>query len=580
MAKNDIFKMSPEGKSEYCCNVVRIDEIKPIEGADAIGQVFVNVSESLVVRKDQVKPGDLLFYAENETELNPGFLAANNLFDISCYEMNSNAEEWRENMEKAEALKASVKTGKDKIKKLKKFVQDYVKGDDEKKRKVLARVAKLLEVDAVVGGEVIGDSIKLIEKANDAAVMEADRLRAEVKKHTGFFNKYGRVKMLRLKGTPSIGYLFTLDELIRWKPELADEEIDMEALINQDFDTIGDELFVKAYVPRIKERKHTPRTGNKAQKKLQKFDRLIPGTFEFHYDTDPLGKNMWKVNPDDVVDISVKCHGTSLIVSNLPLRNPIKLPLWKKVWNCIAKLLRLPEEKRYIDYVVENDVLYSSRKVIKNKDVNLEVGSGYYSRDVWSDYGKLIAPCLSNNMTVYAEICGYVNEEKMIQKNYDYGCEPGEAFVMPYRITSENTDGTRHEWEISDVVAWTRHKLQEHPELDGVLKPLVLLYHGTLRNLYPDLDTTEHWHENVYQRLANEPKFGMEDLEPLCKNEVPREGFVLRIEGDKTAEAFKCKCLNFRELERSSVDNNEVDIEMADAYSAELEAAAESEETA
>ena len=80
--ENKIFTMSEDGKSEYCCNVVRIGEILPIEGADRIGQTFVNVSESIVVRKDQVKEGDLLFYASNETELNHGFLSANNLFDI------------------------------------------------------------------------------------------------------------------------------------------------------------------------------------------------------------------------------------------------------------------------------------------------------------------------------------------------------------------------------------------------------------------------------------------------------------------------------------------------------------------
>lgn len=30
----NIFTMSPTGKSEYCCNIVKVAEIKPVEGSD------------------------------------------------------------------------------------------------------------------------------------------------------------------------------------------------------------------------------------------------------------------------------------------------------------------------------------------------------------------------------------------------------------------------------------------------------------------------------------------------------------------------------------------------------------------
>ena len=70
----DVFKMSDKGKSEYCCNVVRIGEVTPIEGSDFLAQTVIN-GDSIVVRKDEVKEGDLMLYASNECQLNLDFLS-------------------------------------------------------------------------------------------------------------------------------------------------------------------------------------------------------------------------------------------------------------------------------------------------------------------------------------------------------------------------------------------------------------------------------------------------------------------------------------------------------------------------
>jgi glycosyltransferase involved in cell wall biosynthesis len=66
----DIFKMSKEGKSEYCCNVVRIGEVTPIEGSDFLAQTVIN-GDSIVVRKDEVKEGvdGYLFRSQNVDDL-------------------------------------------------------------------------------------------------------------------------------------------------------------------------------------------------------------------------------------------------------------------------------------------------------------------------------------------------------------------------------------------------------------------------------------------------------------------------------------------------------------------------------
>ena len=92
MAEKNFLTMSENGKSEYCCSVVKISELTPIEGSDFLAKTNV-LGTQIVVRKDMVKKGDIMFYAANETALNQKFLSANNLYEISCRSMNSNAAE-------------------------------------------------------------------------------------------------------------------------------------------------------------------------------------------------------------------------------------------------------------------------------------------------------------------------------------------------------------------------------------------------------------------------------------------------------------------------------------------------------
>ena len=65
-------------KSEYCCTVVQIGEVNPIEGSDFLGTTLVE-GRTIVVRKDQINVGDIVFYAANETQLAQYFLFSNNL---------------------------------------------------------------------------------------------------------------------------------------------------------------------------------------------------------------------------------------------------------------------------------------------------------------------------------------------------------------------------------------------------------------------------------------------------------------------------------------------------------------------
>lgn len=500
-----IFTMSAEGKSEYCCNVVKIGEIKPIDGSDFLGETMVN-GQSVVVRKDQVHEGDVYFYAANECQLNEKFLSVNNLFDISSLELNANAEEVKELLLKSDST------------------------EDKNER---------------------------------------DKYRDEAKRKVGFFNKNGRVRMIRLRKVPSYGFLFGLDEMVKYCPKAKD--VNLEEYINKDFDTVDGELFVKAYVPYVPERTHTNgnKRNRKAQKKINRFDRMIPGEFMLHYDTSMLGKNMWRINPDDKITISVKLHGTSGIFANVKTHVPIKLSIIKRAWNLFVDTTGLFKKHRIIDYITEYGNVYSSRTVIKNQYINKDVNGGFYSTDVWYDYNELLKDKIDKGMTVYGEIIGYISgSQTMIQKQYDYGCEVGTNKFMPYRITTEDENGKKYEWDVSKVKEWTEQLIKKYPDIKERIEIIDILYHGTLKDLYPQFDVTEHWHENVLEALKNDKEhFGMELNEPLCKAyKVPREGIVIRIDGDTVAEAFKLKTDVFYGKEQKEIDAGNVDIEMEKAY--------------
>ena len=510
---NKIFEMSKNGKSEYCVDIVRVGELIPIEGSDFLAQTFIG-DASIVVRKDLVSEGQLLFYVSNECQINKRFLSVNNLFEIGSRELNSNSADVEELL---------------------------AKGAISRKR-----------ANSAVSDE---DRNKYLN--------EEDKYKKQAKSKCGFFPHNGRVRMIRLRKTPSMGYLFGIDEMAKFCPKVKD--VNLEDYLNVDFDTVDGELFVKAYVPPVKESSKRGDKSTKRNKKLNRFDRMIEGEFSFHYDTALLAKNMQLIKPSDVVDIDLKFHGTSGIFSNTLIKNPIKIAFYKRLWNKFVDKFNMFTSTRFIDYVIDYGNVYSSRTVIKNQYINKEVTDGYYNYDIWGEANEIIKPYLDKGMTVYAEICGYAGD-KIIQKGYDYGCNLGDFFIMPYRITTK-TNEEKYEWNVTEVKEWTEKLIKEHTELASKIHPITLLYHGTLKDLYPTVSETEHWHENVLHKMMNDKEhFGMEELEPLCKNKVPREGIVLRIANDPCSEAFKLKCVKFKEREAKAVDNGEVDVEMNEAY--------------
>jgi hypothetical protein len=442
----------------------------------------------IVISKDTA-PDSIVIYFPVETSICEKFLSANNLYEKGEFEMNSNAEEVK----------------------------------------------------------------NLIIEAENAESQEArTELMNKIKSMCGYFNRHGRVRILKLRGQYSMGFIVGTEAMVNYDPTLAD--VDWESLVGTQFNFVRDDEFCKKYVPANKKSNEPHASGDKRwkkrMKKLHQFDRLVDGQFAFHYDTKQLGEHIYELSPDDNVSITVKLHGTSAIISNILCRKKLNL------WNRIKKFFgRKVEEYEYGN-------IYSSRNTIKNRYINEGVVD-FYGCDIWGCVNRDFGPYLDKGMTVYGEIVGYVEgKDTMIQAQHDYGCKKGQWKFMPYRITMTDSEGNKTEWDIDAVDKWTRDLVAAHPELEEKTMFLTILYYGRLGDLYPDLDPTTHWNENLLARMKEDKdNFGMELDEPLCKNKVPREGVVLRIIGDKYSRAWKLKTLRHYGKEAEQHDKGIADIE-------------------
>ena len=192
------------------------------------------------------------------------------------------------------------------------------------------------------------------------------------------------------------------------------------------------EIFVKPYVPRVKSSNRV--VSNKRNKKLKLFNRVIPGEFSFHYDTDQLERNMHMFRPNDDISISVKLHGTSAIIGNVRTLKPKWNGLYAKIFPFLPKFLQRT--------TTEYDYICSSRSVIINgKYMNsdkVSFGSDV-QREIY-EYMKLLKSvgALDNGETIYGEIVGYYTGTytpiQKMGKPYDYGCNVGESKLMIYRV--------------------------------------------------------------------------------------------------------------------------------------------------
>ncbi len=502
---------------EYCCSVVKVGTLEDVPNSDNLKRTRIN-GESIVVNKMDVQEGDVMLYVSNECQISDWFLSANNLYRHYINNMNRG------------------------------------------------------EVEA-----------KLNQEPDFLSTSEG-------KKYVGYFEDTGRVRMIKLRGCPSFGVLFKPDALVKAlmvKGCVDGLSIDWTQLIGIDFDQIEvkhtsimgdlkmsgcDEtlLFVKPYVPKRNTSRYGHGHGMKGTARWDRLDRMVPGQFKLHYDTAPLKKHLAEFRPSMRITATVKLHGTSFICGNVLTNTPLRFFKLRRWVNNLFGRELIKESRQEYGMVV------SSRKVIKNEWADTQHPEGYYGVDIWTEYANIIFPYIPKGYTVYGEICGYLTgDSKMIQKDYDYGCRPGENFLMPYRVT-KNVGGKVQELSIEEVGLFTAQMKAAMHDCEGYNAQVarlcdirhVRVYEGTIANLLGYSRTTVRAMpadamEALPDALAN--ICNIEEREQLCtSHNVPREGIVIRIEDDEIPEAFKLKSLRFLEREQKAIDKGEVDIEMQD----------------
>lgn len=369
---------------------------------------------------------------------------------------------------------------------------------------------------------------------------------------SGMFGDNGRVKAIKLRGEISEGFILPITVFENYIVSVTNQELKYVEE-GTEFDAIeheGKEFWVsKKYIAERQYSQSLSSSQTKPRHKvLKRLDRIREDQFRFHYTTSLIKKCPYVINPNSLIQMSYKIHGTSGISAYVLCHQPLT---WKQK---IAKWLTKESFDKY-DYV------YSSRTVIKNKFYNPQVGSGYYSEDIWAEADKIVRPCLTKGQTAYYEIVGFLPNGKYIQPGYDYGCippKPGETFtherhfkVRIYRVTMTNVDGK--------VVEYTPLQVQQWCNKVG-LTPVEECYFGKAKDLYPDLDTFNHWNENFIERLSNDKRFFMELDSPHCKNKVPHEGLVIK-PLDRLGSALKLKTFRFLDKEGRLADLGKVDIE-------------------
>jgi len=348
-------------------------------------------------------------------------------------------------------------------------------------------------------------------------------------KEKGYFEENGRIRCVKFRGHKSEGLLMPMRSLSTLG---IGSDLDVDLKEGDEFDELLGVEICSKYVVKVNPVRSGGGLGKPKVKKAQ--SKLIDGQFNFHQDTSMLYKNLHKIKPMDVISISYKMHGTSGISAKVLCKK--KLTLVER----LAKFFGLNVVE------TEYDEIYSSRKVIKNEELNPNP-QHFYKEDIWKSAHDRIKHTLINGMTLYYEIVGYTPGGSPIQGKFDYGYTPGTFGVYVYRITMTSVDGKVFEFSMSQILQWcTKMGLNHVP----------VLYMGKAMEFVPDF-TYDSFHEKFLSDIKS--SYNEKDC-IMCTNVVPEEGCVIRVEGLEF-EAYKQKSNRFYELETKLLDKGETNME-------------------
>lgn len=368
---------------------------------------------------------------------------------------------------------------------------------------------------------------------------------------TGFFEDNCRVKMIKLKGIYSEGFIISLKSLSDYlnsiiKPISYKHFIDLHKV---PFDTIkiDDKEYpiCEKYIVELKDKNNS----NNRKEKKSKIDQIIEGQFNFHVKIPRIENILTKIVAGKKVHISCKYHGTSAISAHILCKR--ELTLFEK----FLKWCNVPIRE------IEYKIVSSSRSVIR--DVNdRNSKKEFYEFSIWEFVNHQIKHLIAPGMTWFYEIIGYLPSGAMIQKGYDYGCEKptNDKYVLGvhykvvvYRMTMTSSNGFILELPmkyIEDII--------NRCFIPGLITP-----HCYFEGILPDYPLHEEpYAKYYYQKWANNKEWNMEQLDPSCtSSKVPFEGLVIRFEGENKYDAVKLKTKLFLQKKSDDFNNDEINIE-------------------
>ena len=365
------------------------------------------------------------------------------------------------------------------------------------------------------------------------------------------------IKALKLRGEKSDGLYMPITCL-------ADFCKISDLKVGDTIDTINGELICQKYIPKMT---HTP--GAPDSKAAKKAKANIAPTFYEHVDTAQLAYNLNAFKPGDIVQLTLKMHGTSGRTGYLPLIHT------KQSW--FDKLFHR-HGKEYKEY----GYITGTRRVVLD---GKRKGGFYDSDDFRHAMAAKFEGKLRKGEVVYYEIVGFqgpkgapimsqvanskVKDPEFTKQygettTFSYGCDNSNGYdgahydetgtlayfepcceVYVYRMTMVNEDG--------DVVEYSPAQIKERCEQMGVHTVMefeTFVIPQEMRKLDDNGDVVNMTAGEYVLRMV-EKYFDGPD--PIGKTHV-REGVVARILNRSNFAVYKHKNFSFKVLEGIAKD--------------------------
>lgn len=365
------------------------------------------------------------------------------------------------------------------------------------------------------------------------------------------------ITTIKLRGEKSDGLFLPLNSLnYCFNDNCAENHLK----IGDTIDIVNGNLICEKYIPKKANRTSASGTGTRAHRRAK---RSIAPTFFEHADTEQLAYNLAAFKPGDLVEITLKMHGTSQRTGYLKVFKGMKRTFWDKIF------------RREGTPIYDWGYVSGTRRTVLD-----DFEGGFYGSNAFREtHARQFEGKLHKGETVYYEVVSFTDTgtpimgEGKVPKEaqgtygktmiFHYGLDEGSDMYV-YRMTMTNEDG--------EVVEYTPDFMRYRCEQMGV-KVVPLLWRGiipTEGSKIIDMETNEEYVETAGEFIKRIAENYYDGPDPIGKTHV-REGVVVRIINRPKFTAYKHKNFLFKQIS-GIISNNvsETSIDISDDILAEL----------